>query len=379
MGVPINGQILAWARKRSHLSLEEVATKAEQSVETIESWEKELDTPTYPQLEKLAYSIYKRPIAIFFLPTPPDEKIESSFRTLPDGDYSKLPSPVERAIRTARVFQLNLYELHNGSNPNQERLSSLLGLRKDSSASSLPVRVRDFLGVSIEAQFGWSDADDAFKNWRRNVEATGIFIFKAPFRDDSFSGFCLYDSEFPIIYVNNSMAKARQIFTVFHELAHIILQTSGLDPTDQSYFSSLPEPNAKIEAECNAFAGNFLVPVSALRNQLKVSSPTEDDIKTLARKFNVSRQVILRRLYDMGKVAKARFEKLDEQWAKEFRDSSPSSGGNFYRNKVAYLGDSYISLVLKRYYSTAITQEQAVDYLNIKLNQLAGLETLAVQ
>ena len=81
----------------------------------------------------------------------------------------------------------------------------------------------------------------------------------------------------------------------------------------------------------------------------------------------------------MGKVAKARFEKLDEQWAKEFRDSSPSSGGNFYRNKVAYLGDSYISLVLKRYYSTAITQEQAVDYLNIKLNQLAGLETLAVQ
>jgi hypothetical protein len=41
--------------------------------EEVEAWEAGESAPTYPQLEKLAYQIYKRPLAVFFLPTPLDE------------------------------------------------------------------------------------------------------------------------------------------------------------------------------------------------------------------------------------------------------------------------------------------------------------------
>ena len=47
------------------------------------------------------------------------------------------------------------------------------------------------------------------------------------FQAEGLFGFCLQDDEFPIIYLNNSAAKSRQIFSLFHELAHLLLRTSG--------------------------------------------------------------------------------------------------------------------------------------------------------
>ena len=57
----------------------------------ILAWEKGKSAPTYAQLEKLAYSLYKRPLAVFFLPVPPPEPdIKQEFRTLPDFEIDQL-------------------------------------------------------------------------------------------------------------------------------------------------------------------------------------------------------------------------------------------------------------------------------------------------
>src|SRR3546814_19407488 len=67
--------------------------------------------------------------------------------------------------------------------------------------------VRRYLGVSLEQQCAWRDDETALKEWRAALQRVGVFVFKDAFRTDDFSGFCLYDEEFPIIYVNNSSAK----------------------------------------------------------------------------------------------------------------------------------------------------------------------------
>jgi len=42
-----------------------------------------------------------------------------------------------------------------------------------------------------------------------------VFVFKDAFRAEDYCGFSLFDPVFPLIYVNNSMPKSRQIFTLF--------------------------------------------------------------------------------------------------------------------------------------------------------------------
>ena len=108
----INPQILKWARERANYSLEDVAAKLKKDIQVIEKWELGQEAPTYVQLEKLAYELYKRPIALFFFPRPPKEADEhQQFRTLPEFEVAKLSPNTRYIIRQAKAMQLSLKEI----------------------------------------------------------------------------------------------------------------------------------------------------------------------------------------------------------------------------------------------------------------------------
>ena len=218
----INGQVLEWARTKAGLSREEVATAFKKQISDIEAWEIGESVPTYPQLEKLAYQLYKRPIALFFLPELPNEPEQSQeFRTLPEFVLEELSSDTRYAIREARAMQISLEELSGGLNLSERRIFADLDPGIDTSPAVLAREVRNYIRISLQTQFSWSDNDEALKNWRHAVQESGIFIFKRSFKQLSISGFSLLHDAFPVIYLNNSNAFSRQIFTIFHELAHI--------------------------------------------------------------------------------------------------------------------------------------------------------------
>ncbi|MEO8216120.1 MAG: helix-turn-helix transcriptional regulator, partial [Acidobacteriota bacterium] len=76
MAQPVSGlnpTILKWARERSGYSIEQAAKLIAKSPQTVIQWEGGNSAPTYVQLEKLAYKIYRRPLALFFFPEPPEE------------------------------------------------------------------------------------------------------------------------------------------------------------------------------------------------------------------------------------------------------------------------------------------------------------------
>jgi transcriptional regulator with XRE-family HTH domain len=130
--VPLPGvqpALLKWARESAHLSLEEVAGRLKKAVEEIDAWESGANAPSYAQLEKLAYELYKRPLAIFFLPSPPAEpKPEAEFRALPDTDLRRLSRETVFLIRRARAYQASLVELFDGHSPIAEPLWKRVGL-----------------------------------------------------------------------------------------------------------------------------------------------------------------------------------------------------------------------------------------------------------
>lgn len=367
--IPINPAVLTWARIRAGYSVEETR----EEFRHIENWEN-ADTeaaPSYPQLEKLADK-FKTPIAVFFFPEPPDlEPIGNSFRTMPEPQFAQISRRVQFLLRKAKALQINLAELNDGRNPAERLITRDLDFPVDTAIAAIAARVRDYLGITLEQQMGWESAEKALENWRYRLSDVGIFVFKDAFKEDDYSGFCLYDDEFPIVYVNNSTAKTRQIFTLFHELAHLLFHTSGVDKFRDDYIDALRGDAKKIEILCNRFAARFLVPVEAFARAFAGMEPSRDTAAVLADRFHVSREVVYRMFFDRVLIDQEEYESAAREWA---GDKKPGTGGDYYNNQIAYLGPRYIGLVFKQYYSNRINEVQLAEYLNIAPRNIAPLE-----
>ena len=382
--IPVNPDVLRWARVSLRLSQEEVARRMKKKVSDIAAWERGEASPTYIQLEDLAYEIYRRPIAIFFFPDVPDEEaVEQSFRTLPEQELQRIPPRIRYLLRRAKVFQLNLAELFDGVNPASRQILRDLDFAPSVAVTEMAEQVRTYLGIDLAQQQSWDDADDALKRWRTVLEDQGVFVFKDSFntggkkREDTgesvFSGFCLYDKDFPVIYVNNNKAKNRQIFTLFHELAHLLMHTGGVDIRQDDYIEYLTGDDRRIEVLCNQFAAEFLVPSEDFRERLAGIPINDRAIADFATLYGVSRETILRRLLDWGQVSQQDYDEKTRQWRSERKENS-GSGGNFYRNIGTYLGEKYIEAVFSNYHKGRVSLEQAADYLDVRARNVPGME-----
>lgn len=365
----VNPRILKWARERARYSLEYVAGKLKKTVSTIEKWESGEDAPTYAQLEKLAYQIYKRPLALFFFPEPPIEAEENEeFRTLPEFEIENLAPDTVFALREAKAMQLSLKEINDNANPSENKIFRDILIQVTDDLEKVTETVRNYLNISLSEQISWKDDNFAFKSWRNKIEEKGIFIFKRSFEQKEISGFCLIDAEFPIIYINNGTTKSRQIFTIFHELAHILLNTSGITKSDDSYIKSLRGEKQNIEVFCNRFAAEFLIPSYDFNEESVAQNIDDAFIFNTASKYKVSREVVLRKLLDKGSITSDEYNRKVQIWKQEYesRDKVKQRGGNPYATQATYLGENYLKLVFNKYYQGKYDIERVADYLNLK-------------
>jgi Zn-dependent peptidase ImmA (M78 family) len=365
-GLPVTPALITWARTRAGLSIDDAKNFGK-----IGEWERGESAPTYPQLEALA-SALKVPIAVFFFPEPPTgPDIAKTFRTLPNAEFEQIPGRVKFLLRKAKAFQLNLMELTRGRNPATRLITRDLKFSRDDNVADSANQLRTYLGISIEAQQSWQDDETALKEWRRALQAVGVYIFKDAFKANEFSGFCLFDEIFPLIYVNNSASKTRQIFTVFHELAHLLFETSGIDTLHNDYISRLRDDPRRIEIFCNHFAAEFIFPESVFADAMTGQEPTEATAESLAGRYHVSREFIFRRFLDRGWVDDATYREAAARWT---RQQGSGSGGDYYWTKLSYLGREYVALALSEFHQSRISEAQLADYLDTAPKNLSGIQ-----
>ena len=373
--MPVTPEVIIWAREWSGYTQNAIA--AMNRFRNIADWENGTSYPTYRQLEALADK-FKVPIAVFFFPEPPKVKpVQSSFRTLGPAQFARIPPKIHLLMRKARALQMALEDLHLGDNFARYVITHHLEIDPADDINDAARQVREALGVSIEEQFGWADIDVALETWRRRFFEVGIYVFKDAFGKEhgEFSGFCLYDMEFPIIYVNNSTAKSRQVFTLFHELVHLLSCTSGVLVPDHLFLAELHPSDQQWEVFCNRLAGLILVPddvfeleVDKLPRQLSPSA----DVQALAAQFSVSREVIYRKFLDRELLSPEEYEHAKLEWDAQMKPRN--GGGNYYNTKLAYLGEEYVSLAFKRYYENRLSEFELADYLDVKPKNLEKLE-----
>ena len=256
----INPEMLSWARERAGYSVEEVARRRRVPPERVKEWEAGKSFPTWRQLEQLAYQDYHRGTVLFLLKDPPEEKtVAEHFPRLPAETLADLHPDTLYAVRQAKIRQDDLAELL-GPDGAGERfiLRDLRGEADAGNPDKLAVMVMEYLGVDLNDPEGFPKRFHTFEDFRSRVEDAGVWVFKRSFRQKDVAGLCLDDDVYPVIYVGNGQDKAREIFTLFNGLAHLLFRFNYLARADKRhYLPSLTADCLAIENACNQFADEF--------------------------------------------------------------------------------------------------------------------------
>jgi Zn-dependent peptidase ImmA (M78 family)/transcriptional regulator with XRE-family HTH domain len=380
--IKIEPSILIWARESIGLTQNDVAEKINKDIDTIKQWELGKAFPSLSQLEKLAYSIYKRPLAVFFLPKPPQESTpKQDFRTLPEKEISKLSPELRVWIRKAKYNQLVLKEINDNRNPVEKPIHKEFKFKLSADVTKIAQRVREYLDVTRDLQKGFKDSYTAFIYYRNFIEKQGVYVFQYPLHE--VRGFSLMDIEFPVIVLNSSDTPNGKNFTLFHELCHILFNTGGIfrDP----YSQELKQDKDQIEIFCNQFASEFLLPDAELQNEKLVLENknskewTDEVIQELANTYKVSKDVVLRKLLDLSKTTQSFYNTTTRRWAASYRkqkeEKKKQEGGpSYHTTNRSHLGNNFISNVLTGYHEGKVTASQVSDFLGIKIDRIREYE-----
>lgn len=112
---------------------------------------------------------------------------------------------------------------------------------------------------------------------------------------DEFRGFAIYDDIAPLIFINKNDTLKAQIFTLFHEIAHLWIRESGISSIQNV------EIDNNIERFCNKIAAEVLMPKEVFIN--KFDKLNDDWLLNLEKKFCVSRLAILTRAKDLNLIS----------------------------------------------------------------------------
>jgi transcriptional regulator with XRE-family HTH domain len=214
---------LVWARETSGLTTEVAAQKADVSADRLAAWESGQQKPTFAQLRKLA-SVYKRPLAVFYLEEPP-----KGFAPMHDfrrsAGHAGLPNSPELTLEVRRAhdrrdWALELLEQLE-ERPRELNGALTLGVDPDTAAAE----VRRILKVNLRDQISWRTNYDAFNQWRLLIERAGILTFQAnDVETTEARGFSISERPLPVAVTNIKDAPRGRIFTLLHETAHILLR-----------------------------------------------------------------------------------------------------------------------------------------------------------
>jgi Zn-dependent peptidase ImmA (M78 family) len=384
----VEPSVLRWARESIDLTPVAASRKIGVPDDRVEAWETGTEVPTIAQLRKAA-EVYKRSLAVFFLPAPP-----AGFDTLRDfrrhegaaaGPWSQGLHEDYRRAHVQRDLALELYELEDAEPPAGWRLDQL---PDDDEELAAAARAHLLAMAPLPLPRGGGSAYEHLNAWVAALETAGVMVLAAAggrVPTSEMRAFSLYFDVLPVIVVNGADAARGRLFSLLHEYAHLLLHTGGLCDTISD--ASAKTPDRRLEARCNAIAAAILMPRAAVLDQPEVlgrrqarASWDYSSLATAAAPFGVSAEAFLRRLLDLGRVDPAFYRAQREEFLARYQDEETRAqgGGDWYRNTARDLGKGYVRLVADAHRRRVIDSYTAASYLNVKAGQINRLAQAAV-
>ncbi len=374
----INPELLVWGRECLQLDVINAAMLLKVDEQKLESWESGEAAPTVKQLRAIAKK-YRQSIAAFYLPDPPPvfKPPLKDFRRLP-GDECDHVSPDmafdAREVLDRREITLELMKPRGDEGP---RFVKRTNLRKN--PEILGQEVRKLLDVTPAQQRSWRNTRLGFNAWREAVENRGVLVSQSSKIDTTeMRGYSIWKDPLPIIVVNRKDAYSARSFTLLHEIAHLMLRSTGICDLDERPGRS-PDQE-RVEVFCNHVAAASLIPRELLLSEPEVSrNPGPDwldsDLSDIARRYSASKEVLVGRLLTLGKTNQQFYRRKRRQYADEAAQA-PTRKGFVHpvTDTLSLAGKPFVRLVVDALHSDQITTSDASDYLGLRLKHLDKVE-----
>ncbi|MBU0763951.1 MAG: XRE family transcriptional regulator, partial [Bacteroidetes bacterium] len=347
--IKTNPEVLKWARESLLLNKQKAAKRSKISITRLDQLEKGDCYPSLNELKQLAKA-YNRTIAALLLQKPPGEKpLPKDRRTVNSEILGTFHESTIIAVRKARALVESLIELKKNAGLPFVKFQHKATL--DDSPSLIANKLRDVWRLDEIKQF--DNPNDVLDAYTERIESFGVAVFQLSLTQDNLRGFSLVDEQMPLIAIKRgSEPTTAKIFTLFHELGHILLNEGSIcdiafDQNDQ-----------QVEKWCNAFAGEILAPSTKLL-QMKVvrqyitSNRKEwgkKDILELVNYFHIGPLAVLRRLKDLELITNKFYTEKHEKWNKPtFGISTNPEGRNIPKEILKERGRLYIGLAFEAF------------------------------
>ncbi len=304
----------------------------------LSNWLDNRKMPTFKQLENFSRK-YHIPFGYLFLESLPIEET---------------PIPVFRKGKDANYFDLNVYDTVLIMQKRQEWLSEYLeenefdplpfvSAYKNKDVNEVVNALYALLGLERNWAENKADYSKALNVLTERIENNGIIVsFSSVVGNNSHRkieveecrGFALVNIYAPFIFVNSGDSKAAQIFTIIHEMAHVLVGFSagyGIEniSRSQNYY----------EQFCDKVAAEFLLPIDLFKEDWKIKPMLYLDI---ARKYKVSTLVVARRALECNLITKKDFLLFYRSYKTNIQlNARISRGGEFYRSAIKRISRTF--------------------------------------
>ena len=367
----INPVVLKWARDTINVSADEVVNainKKSVTKQTIYNWEQGIELPSIADAKKLA-KLYGLHLAVFYLPKLPEKMDPIKDFRAKSQNFSKAFTLLMREIQNKQEWLEDYLSSHFS-----EALPFVNSLTIDTPVDKAVETIKSFFDFESDSDQK-NDYGTLLKKRIAILEAKGIYVFhgfginsRYIVDPEEVRGFAISSPFAPVIYINSKDYPSAKLFTLFHELVHIMLGESAV--SDVSF-----DNKNRMEVFCNAVTAELLLPSERFRSLWK--SPSS--IYEISKMYHVSSIVVLIRAFYFKLIQKTEFENLKKRlkeetlaYTREKDKKQKESNGNPhpYLLKAIFNGKKYTRLVMEAYSHHRLVVNDLYYLLNVKVDKI---------
>jgi len=372
----INADNLIWCRQKAGLRIPDVYKKTGWSFVTkkIEKWESGESFPTIAELKKLG-KLYKKAWTLFLL----EKEIKDlGFSVMKDfrGSFERADEKQKyEIISFVNEMERRQEFLVEFSGALEVMPNALFGSLVDSENPGFVAQfVVDSLQINFEDFYKEKTRRDALNFLQAELGKNNILISfsslhpKKQISLDYMRGVLLRSRTAPIIGINSGdKSIGAQMFTVFHELAHLFTEPISDEPLIETV--SLRDTSKKSPKErfCDEVAARILVPDNILQNLQDLNITTEI-VERYCKLLKINREPFLYRARNYGLISQHELNGLMDASMKDTDVVDPFPRGTPDGGLLHLLknGKSFAKYVGNLYVDGIITYSQALGALDVK-------------